>query len=69
MPTDCPTCGSKSLPTPEEMKALRAMKPRKTLKIVSKAMGVSESYLCDLENGRRDWNADLIERFRKALKR
>jgi predicted transcriptional regulator len=31
-------------------------------------MNISVSQLSDLENDRRDWNADLIKRFKEALK-
>lgn len=34
---------------------------------VARAMGISPAYLSDMELGRRDWSADTINAFRKAL--
>ncbi len=31
-------------------------------------MGITNSYLCDLENGRREWDYDLFKRFNAAIK-
>lgn len=33
----------------------------------AKRMGISASYLSDLENGRRDWDSDLLEKFYAML--
>jgi len=33
----------------------------------SKRMGISQQYLCDLEQGRRDWDTDKLEAFDKAI--
>lgn len=33
---------------------------------VARRMGISAPYLCDLENGARNWRDELIESFRKA---
>lgn len=39
----------------------------KSLKAIAKRMGVSASYLSDLERGRRNWDAGLAERADKAF--
>jgi len=35
---------------------------------VAKKMGIGPSYLSDLENGRRDWDTDLLITFKRAIK-
>lgn len=35
--------------------------------LVADDMGISAAYLSDLERGRRNWSADLLERFRLAI--
>ena len=49
---------------------LRFQRLRKglTLEIVASRMGFSPQYLCDLEKGRREWDAELLAKFEKALK-
>ena len=39
----------------------------KTLKNIGDLMVLSESYLSDLERGRRNWSPTLIEQFNNAL--
>jgi predicted transcriptional regulator len=34
---------------------------------VAAALGLSKSYICDLELGRREWRRDLIIRYRQAV--
>lgn len=55
--------------TPEIRSELRKLREEKnlTLAVVSKRMGISQSYLCDLELGRRYWDAGRVECFKKAL--
>jgi predicted transcriptional regulator len=38
-----------------------------TQKGLAAQMGVSPQYLCDLEQGRREWNAALMEKYREGL--
>lgn len=50
-----------------EMRALREFH-RLTLAGMSNRMKLSLSYLSDLERGRRNWNDDLITKFKEACK-
>jgi transcriptional regulator with XRE-family HTH domain len=34
---------------------------------VGKRMGLSKQHICALEKGNRNWTADLISRYKKAL--
>ena len=34
---------------------------------IAAQMGISASHLCDLEHGRRRWNAELAQKFNKSL--
>jgi predicted transcriptional regulator len=54
----------------KELRKLRekAKYPKRLQQYVAEEMGIAPSYLSDLENDRRDWNADLIKRFKEALK-
>lgn len=60
------------LETGEELRKLRKKSkkpfPKRTLVWVASRMGIAPSYLSDLENDRRDWNADLIQRYKEALR-
>jgi transcriptional regulator with XRE-family HTH domain len=49
--------------------ALRALRVSKhvTLSTVANRLRISKPYLSDLENGKRNWRGELIERFIKAL--
>ena len=63
----CMRCGGKGWV--EGASALRAkrLKTGATLREVARLMKRSASYLSDLERGKRNWNADLINRFEVAL--
>lgn len=64
----CQKCGGKgSLPDPEDLRRLRE-KTEMVQITVAMRMKIAPSYLCELESGRRDWNAELVQRFVKALK-
>ena len=39
----------------------------KKLGEVAEAMGISAPYLCDLENGHRNWTAEKFEAAKKAI--
>jgi transcriptional regulator with XRE-family HTH domain len=41
---------------------------KKTIKEIAKVTGLSTAYISDLETGRRNWNALLIESYKQALK-
>jgi len=49
-----------------EMRNMRVER-KESLISISKKMGLSIPYLSDLERGRRNWNEDLIQRFKEAL--
>lgn len=49
-----------------EMRALRKVKGL-TQTLVANRMKISKPYLCDLENGFRNWRPDLLEKFHRAL--
>lgn len=40
-----------------------------SLTAVAEELGLSKSYVCDLELGRRNWRMDLIDRYRAAVMR
>lgn len=64
----CPTCGGKgSLPDPAALRVKR-IKLRLSLSEVARKMGISTSYLCDLELGRRKWDQPLAKKFTLALR-
>lgn len=63
----CDHCGGYGwLPTAESLKAKRK---GLTLTAVAEKMGVPKSRLSSLEHGRWDWNADLVERYLKAVEK
>lgn len=39
-----------------------------SLRTLAKALGLSPTYLCDLENGRKHWGDAVREKYEKALK-
>lgn len=66
----CARCGGQGWV--EGASALRAKRLRLkdvSLRDVAKLMKISAAYLSDLERGKRDWNADLVNRFEVALER
>lgn len=63
----CPRCGGGGvIPKPDTLREKRK-KARKGLNETARKMGISGTYLCDLEHGRRAWDGDLIEAFNKAI--
>lgn len=44
------------------------MTANKSASEVARAMKISISYLGDLEHGRKEWNAELLAKFNKALR-
>ena len=68
MSKPCEKCGGRgSLLTGNEARNMRASH-KKTLAELSAKMGISLSFLADLETDRRSWTADLEEKLRGALK-
>lgn len=61
-----PYPASKSLKVAAKLLAIRK-KLKLSGKFIALSMGVSGSYVCDLEKGRRGFNPDLESRYRKAL--
>lgn len=67
----CPRCnGTGTIPDDRAMGA--AMRQRReaaglSLYDLAKKLGLSASYLCDLELGRRQWSGTNIERYEEAL--
>lgn len=50
-----------------EMKKYRMTRvPKPSQATIAKRMGITPAYLCDLEQGYRNWNPSLIQRFKKA---
>lgn len=68
---DCPRCnGTGKIPDDKDMgEEFRKMRIAKGLSLreISKLMGLSAQYICDLEHGRRIWSDGLQERYNKAL--
>ncbi len=69
--TVCPRCkGSGAV---EDFKAIgRELRHtrkvrRKGLREIAAVMGISPSYLHDLENGNRPWNKEALGKYRKAI--
>lgn len=64
----CEKCGGTGIRFDFEALKLKRLRKGKSQIFVAKRMGVTTAYLCDLEHGRRDWNADLVSLFNFALK-
>ena len=68
MSNQCDKCGGRgTILTGREAKNLRKSRD-KTLDEVSRKMGISLSFLGDLESGRRSWTAELEAKLMGALK-
>jgi transcriptional regulator with XRE-family HTH domain len=64
----CPRCdGTGVIPEGQELK-LERIRHRVKLKDVAEKMGISASYLCHLEKGRRLWTKNMLIEFRNALR-
>ncbi len=65
----CPRCGGSGVVADDREigKALKTERGKLSLREVSRRMGVSAAYVCDLEHGKRAWNALRIQAYRKAL--
>ena len=63
----CPHCGVRLVPKPEEMLALRT-RAGLTQRGLAEKLGVKSSYIAYLEAGRRQPSGDFILRYRKIEK-
>jgi len=67
-PQVCPKCGGRgTVISGVEARNMRVSR-RLTLAQVSKKMGISLPYLANLEQGIKDFNYELEDKFRLALK-
>jgi hypothetical protein len=64
----CRKCGGTGVRIDAEQLRFRRLRKGIPLELAAQSMNITPSYLCDLEHERRDWNADLLARFEKALK-
>lgn len=66
-PMKCPKCGGTG-DIPDYAFLLRKrIKSGISQTKAAKIMGISNTYLSELENGRRDWNARLLAKFKRIL--
>jgi predicted transcriptional regulator len=67
----CPQCGGSGTVCDPAQIGLRMKTAREAAGIsgreMARRMGYSAMYVCDLEHGRRDWKAKLIESYVRAL--
>lgn len=63
----CPHCGGTGEKIDFKEIAGRRKERNLTLREVSGKMGISIQYLSDLEHGRRNWDAQLLNAFNKAV--
>lgn len=68
----CPECGgggcvADPLAIGGRMREMRE-KARLTLREVARRLGLSAMYICDLEHGRRGWNAERVTNYVAALR-
>lgn len=68
---DCPRCKGTGKVRDEAKLGGQMQERRKaanlTLREVSKQMGITIGYLCDLEHGRRIWSPKLQQSFQEAI--
>ncbi len=67
----CPRCGgSGQVDDPAEqgkkMRELRLAK-KLSLKEVARRMNLTAAYISDMELGRRNWRAELVEKYNRAI--
>jgi hypothetical protein len=67
--TKCPAClGTGEVQDQEVLgKALKSLR-KKSLSATARAMGITPSHLCYLEQGKRRWNPALVAGYRRACK-
>jgi len=68
MSETCSKCGGSGFAyDPAELREKR-IKSGHPQNVIARRMKITASYLSDLENGRRDWDATLVSDFQKALR-
>lgn len=69
MPTlTCPRCGGSGVLVKNAELTARRLERDLTLTETARRMGISIQYLSDLEKGRRNWDAELVDKFNKATR-
>jgi transcriptional regulator with XRE-family HTH domain len=63
----CSKCGGSGLEINAEQLRTRRLVAEISLSETARRMGISVSYLNDLEKGRRNWDRELLAKFNKAL--
>jgi hypothetical protein len=68
----CPECGGRGKVCDPVQVGARMKRERETAEVtgreLARRMGYSAMYLCDLEHGRRGWNAKLLAAYLDALR-
>lgn len=64
----CPKCGGTGKIVDYAVMLSKRVASGKSAKEVASSMGISTSYLCDLEHGRRSWTPEIVANFEKAIK-
>lgn len=66
----CPRCGGVGkIPDDSVGPVMRALRQKHgvAIKALSRELGVSRTYIYDLEKGVRNWSPELIERYREGI--
>lgn len=63
----CQRCGGKGWVEGASVLRARRLRTKTPLRVIARTMKISAAYLSDLERGKRNWNADLVNRFETAL--
>lgn len=63
----CPHCAGTGYKIDPRILAAKRIAKKLTLKDLAAKMGISFQYLSDLERGTRNWNAELLRAFNKAI--
>lgn len=67
----CPKCGGTGKIQDDKVLGASLKKQREakslSLREVGRRMELSQSYICDLEHGRRIWSSDLEKRYLSAI--
>ncbi len=66
-PETCSKCGGVGWLPAASTLARKRRRAKVAQNVIAERMGITPQYLCDLENGRRGWNYELVEKFEKAL--
>jgi predicted transcriptional regulator len=66
LPTHCPSCGARIVPTPRELKQWRQAADL-TQRQMAARLKISAAHVAYLEHGKRSPSATLIVRYRKFM--